>query len=139
MNELKLLTRKTLESTFRVQYRQLVAEKMKVGVIKDRIKGLIRFNMTKIKECEENANRNTDFDLLSNIRNSKNEINGRLRALLAWLDGNSQFQFQKETKDIKPTIKVSYGNLYWGICGILLGFFTSNAVHALLKIWGMSR
>ncbi len=120
-NELKDLTRKTLESTFRVQYRQLVAEKMKVGVMVDRIKEIIKVVPGNLSD------------------ESKKEVNGRLRALLVWLDGNSQFQFQKETKNIKPTIKVSYGNLYWLVIGTIFGFFTSNAVHALLKIWGMSQ
>ena len=139
MNELKNLTRKTLESTLRVQTRRLVAEKMKIDVMVERIKGLIKFNMNKIRECEQNANRDTDFDLLRSMKNSKNEINGRLRALLVWLDGKSQFQFQKEIEKVDTNVKVSYGNLYWGICGLLLGFFTSNAVHGLLKIWGTGR
>lgn len=121
--ELKNLTRKTLESTLRVQTRRLVAEKMKIDVMVERIKEIIKVVPV----------------LLKHNKAVKNEINGRLRALLVWLDGKSQFQFQKEIEKVDTNVKVSYGNLYWGICGLLLGFFTSNAVHGLLKIWGTGR
>ena len=122
-NELSNLTRKTLESTFRVHYKQLVAEKMKIDVVIERIKEIIKIVPVILKHNKE----------------VKNEINGRLRALLVWLDGKSQFQFQKEIENAKANIKVSYPNLYWLVIGIIFGFFTSNAVHALLKIWGTGR
>lgn len=131
-NELSNLTRKTLESTFRVHYKQLVAEKMKIDVVIERIKEIIKI-VPAILKYAPNERPTQDNEKM------KQEINGRLRALLVWLDGKSQFQFQKEIENAKANIKVSYPNLYWLVIGTIFGFFTSNAIHALLKIWGTGR
>jgi len=109
VNELKVLTRKSLESVFRTQYSQLQAEVLKGTCIKDRLKELIPIIAL-----------NCDGE-------TKQEVNGRIRALLVWLDGNSQFQFQNDLKG-KPDLIVSYSNLYWGLVGIIIGNLLTRAL-----------
>lgn len=120
MSELTKLTRKTLESVFRVQSRQLMAETMKNEAVKDRVKDLISA-VPNILTYEVNE-RPDQYNKVM-----KNEINGRLRALLVWLDGKSQFQFMAETEQMNDKIIItSYSNLYWGMGGFIGAMFLIN-------------
>jgi len=120
MSELKKLTRKSLESAFATQEKRLMAENMKTSVVRERLRALIPMVSSEVNG------------------QAKREINGKIRALVQWIEGNAQFQFVEELDAAGPVVLNTRSNwvvgLFVGIAGLFFGAFLAG--YYLNGTWG---
>lgn len=116
MSDLKGLTRKSLESSYENMEKRLMAENMKCAQIKVRLRSLIPLIANEVKG------------------QAKRQVNGKIRALIAWLDESAQFQFIEELDKKGPVKLVTFNNIWIGLLCFIVGVSAGTCVALIVAV-----